>query len=177
MNRKRTAAWLAAVLCAGALAGCGAAQGPSVAAHREAWRAAGSAPARPRATWLINPDERLPRGTPWWQVLAVARRFAVADLSYEIGQLGPAVRRTIMATCTAAFAAGLFAHRASLPPGVSPRQVSQRLVRVEPLERIGRSAVVLASLRSNGRGEGPGAFELRLVSRPGGWRVAGLSVV
>jgi hypothetical protein len=216
MDRKHGAATsLAAISCAVALAGCGAADhrphaqpGPlAVMADPEivAGAPAGAAPARPtrrgsatppapptrragatpparptrraRPTWLINPDAPLPRNSPWWPVLAVARRFAVADMSYEIGELGPAVRQTIATTCTTRFAAGLFAQRASLPPGVRPRQVSQRLVGVEPLERLPGSAVVLATLRSNGHGGAPGAFELRLVPRAGGWRVAGLTVV
>jgi hypothetical protein len=132
---------------------------------------------RRRGSWLIAPDGPLPRASRWWSVLAVARRFAAADMSYEVGELGPTVRRVIAQTCTAAFAAGLLSHRAILPPGVSPRQVRQRLVGVQPLARLPDAAVVLATVRASRRGGPPGAFELRLVARLGGWRVAAVSVV
>jgi hypothetical protein len=111
-------------------------------------------------------------------VLAVARRFARADMSYEVGEVGPAVRAAITGTCTTAFAAGLLRHRATLPPGVTPGQVRQRLTRVTPLERLSTAAVVLATVRPvRHRGGSSGAFELRLVPRRGGWRVTALSVV
>jgi hypothetical protein len=110
-------------------------------------------------------------------VLAIARRFATADMSYEVGALGPAVRRAITQTCTAAFASELLFQRPRLPPGVSAGQVRQRLARVTALERLTRAAIVLAEVQSVRRGGAPGAFELRLVPRPGGWRVARITVV
>ncbi|MDQ6805937.1 MAG: hypothetical protein M3065_13440, partial [Actinomycetota bacterium] len=130
------------------------------------------------AAWLINPDQPLPRRSPWRRVLAVARRFALADMSYEVDEVGPAVRSAITQTCTRSFAADLLSHRASLPPGVRSDQVRQRLVGVVALERLPGAAVVLATVRSPGRGGrvAPGAFELRLVVRDR-WRVARLSVV
>jgi hypothetical protein len=131
----------------------------------------------PHGSWLTAPDAPLPRDSRWWQVLAVARRFAAADMSYEVGELGPAVRRTLAQTCTPAFAAALFSHPAILPPGVNARQVRQRLDGVQPLERLSGAAVVLAMVQTIGRGRPPGAFELRLVARQGGWRVAAISVV
>ncbi|HEY5318013.1 MAG TPA: hypothetical protein VIJ20_08530, partial [Solirubrobacteraceae bacterium] len=131
----------------------------------------------PHPTWLLVPDEPLPADSRWWRVLAVAHRFAAADMSYEVDELGPAVRRTIARTCTAAFAAALLSHRAILPPGVRAAQVRQRLVGVAPVRRVGDSAVVLATVHSIRRGGAPGAFELRLVPRRAGWRVAAINVV
>jgi hypothetical protein len=146
--------------------------------------AAPGVPAAPRVrrrrshgTWLIDPDEPLPRNSRWWPVLAVARRFAAVDMSYEIGEVGPAVRRTITRTCTATLARELLSHRPSLPPGVSAAQVRQRLVGVTPLERLRHTALVLATVRSAGRGGAAGAFELHLVPRAVGWRVIRLNVV
>jgi hypothetical protein len=113
----------------------------------------------------------------------VARRFAVADMSYEVGRLGPAVRRTVTRTCTPAFAAELLSHRPSLPPGVRAGQVLQRVVGVTALERLRHQAVVLVTVRSvRGGGAGgmappPGAFELPLIPRAGSWRVSGINVV
>jgi len=128
-------------------------------------------------TWLIDPDEPLPRDSRWWPVLAVARRFAVADMSYEVDEVGPAVRRTIARTCTAAFATELLSHRPTLPPGVSADQVRQQVVGVTALERLRDQAVVLAGVRSARRGPPPGAFEIRLIPRAGRWRVAAITVV
>ncbi|HWC85543.1 MAG TPA: hypothetical protein VG388_03325 [Solirubrobacteraceae bacterium] len=98
-------------------------------------------------------------------------------MSYEVGELGPAVRWAITRTCTARFAAELLSQRPSLPPGVSVRQVRQQLVGLAPLERLAGTAVVLATVRPAGRGGAPGAFELGLVPRHGGWRVAAMSVL
>ncbi len=122
----------------------------------------------------------MPRHSPWWQVLAVARRFAGADMSYEVGEVGRAVQSAITQTCTQAFAAGLLAHRAALPPGLTANQVRQRLVALQALERLPGAAIVLVTVRAAGRGPqsgARGAFELRLVWRPGGWRVGGLTPV
>jgi hypothetical protein len=108
----------------------------------------------------------------------VARRFARADMSYQVGAVGPGVSSAITATCTQAFAAELLSHRASLPPGDRASEVGQRLTGVAPLERLPTAAVVLVTVRAGRHAGGaPGAFELRLVARRGGWRVAGLSVV
>jgi hypothetical protein len=120
---------------------------------------------RPRTPWRIDPDQPVPRHGPWRPVLAVARRFANADMSYQVGEVGPSVRSAITATCTEAF----------LPPGYQASEVRQRLVAVAPLDRLPDGAVVLATVRSTA--DGDGALELRLVPRRGGWRVAGLSVV
>jgi hypothetical protein len=96
-------------------------------------------------------------------------------MSYQVGEVGPSVRSAITATCTQAFAAELLSRRATLPPGDRASDVRQRLVAVAPLDRLPDAAVVLATVRSTAYGDG--ALELRLVPRPGGWRVAGLSVV
>jgi hypothetical protein len=98
-------------------------------------------------------------------------------MSYQVGRVPPAVHAAITATCTATFAAALLTHRAILPPGITARQVRQRLVAVAPLERLNGSATVLATVRSPGRRAAAGTLELRLVPRAAGWRVAGLSVV
>lgn len=154
--------------------------GPAPGRDRTPGPAPGVAPARrpapPKPTWLINPDVPLPHRSPWWRVLAVARRFAAADMSYEVAEVGPAVRAAILGTCTAAFAAELFAHRAVLPPGVTARQVRQRLVGARPIERLPGSALVVANVVSVAHGGGAGALELWLVPRAGGWRVAAMSV-
>jgi hypothetical protein len=110
-------------------------------------------------------------------VLDVARRFAAADMSYEVGDLTPAVRRTLVETCTAGFAAQLLSRRPTLPPGVHAGRVRQKLVGVVPLEHFRDAAVVLATVRPAARPGPAGAFELRLVPRAGGWRVDGLIVV
>jgi hypothetical protein len=170
-----------ALLAAATLAGCGAQpsraarpQGPQsrvMVAHPPV---PGLTP-RPGPPWRIDPDQPVPRRGPWRPVLAVARRFANADMSYQVGEVGPSVRSAITATCTEAFAAELLSHRATLPPGYQASEVRQRLVAVAPLDRLPDGAVVLATVRSTA--DGDGALELRLVPRPGGWRVAGLSVV
>lgn len=48
-------------------------------------------------------------------ILRVARRFADAYLRYQIGQHPPAVKRTLSATCTPAFAHLLIAQPALIP--------------------------------------------------------------
>jgi len=155
-----------------------------------------------RPTWLVDPDSPLPRDSRWWPVLAVARRFAAADMSYQVDEVGPAVRRALARACTEAFAAELLGRPPSLPPGTTADQVRQRVVAITPLDHERDAALVLVSVRSNvpagapgersstardvrqrrtrkggGAADSPGAFELRLVPRPGGWRVAGLTVV
>jgi len=188
---RAAAASAAAILSAAALAGCGSARRrvpapPAPPPAPFAPLAAGllrtaptRAPARRAAhpTWLVNPDQPLPRRSPWWPALATARRFAMADMSYEVGELGPAVRRAIAGTCTRALDAQLIDHPAILPPGVRANQVRQRLVAVTPLDRLAHAALVLATVRSTAGEKAPGAVELRLVPRAQGWRVAGLRVV
>jgi hypothetical protein len=202
------AVWAVAILTATALTACGPAPGRAPGRHRaprdqsalsasespvvsglslraaraprSAMRANSPRAKRPRPSWRIDPDAPLPRHSPWWPILAVAHRFAAADMSYEVDEVGPAVRSAITQTCTRAFAAALLDHRASLPPGVSVNQVRQRLVTVQPLERLPGAAEVLATVRGAKRGRqagAAGAFELRLLPRSGGWRVAGLDVV
>lgn len=173
-RRSRVAAAAASALVAVALCGCGAIR-PGLAPVTA--RPSARHSALSRGSWLIAPDAPLPPDSRWWPVLAVSRRFAAADMSYEVGELGPAVRRSLARTCTARFAAELLGHRASLPPGVRPRQVRQHLVAVQPLERLPDAAVVLATVEPNRRSGQPGAFELRLVVRGGGWRVAAMSIV
>lgn len=152
-------------------------RGPS-GAGRSADHVAPTAAAAPHpSSWLVNPDGPVARSSKWWPALAAARRFARAYMSYQIGELGPGVRRAIGRTCTAAFAARLLARRATLPPGVSARQVRQRLVEVRPLQRVPDAAMVLATVRSIRRGGPPDALELRLLGGHGGWRVAGMTVI
>lgn len=182
-----------ALLAAGTLAGCGAASSPGARPPGRQSRATVAHPhvpaptarfaptprpaptARSHAPWRVDPDQPLPRHGPWRAALAVGRRFARADMSYQVGEVGPSVRSAITATCTQAFAAELLSRRATLPPGDRASDVRQRLVAVAPLDRLPDAAVVLATVRSTAYGDG--ALELRLVPRPGGWRVAGLSVV
>ncbi|HWF26317.1 MAG TPA: hypothetical protein VG275_12755 [Solirubrobacteraceae bacterium] len=159
--------------------------GPAATAARlaAAGLAGHAAPAARHARpdlWLINPDAPLPRLSPWRPLLAVARRFAAAYLSYEVGELGSAVRRAIVGTSTPAFAAQLLSDRAGLPPGVRADQVRQRLVALAPVERVLGAAVTLVTVRSSDSARNPSAFELRLVrrlSRPPGWRVAAITVL
>jgi hypothetical protein len=156
------------------------ATGPAAAAAQLAGHAApATRPARPNP-WLINPDAPLPRPSPWRPVLAVAGRFSAAYLSYEVDAMKPAVRRGITGTCTTPFAAQLLSHRPTLPPGVRPDQVRQRLIGVAPLERVLGAAVTLVTVRSSDSDRTPSAFELRLVrgpTRPPGWRVAAITVL
>jgi hypothetical protein len=156
-----------------------AATAAQLAATLAALAAPAARPARPNP-WLINPDAPLPRPSPWRPVLAVAGRFAAAYLSYEVDAMKPAVTRAIIGTSTSAFAARLLSDRASLPPGVRPDQVRQRLIGVAPLERVLGAAVTLVTVRSSDSDRTPSAFELRLVrgpTRPPGWRVAAITVL
>jgi hypothetical protein len=76
---------------------------------RAAPAAAAAAAAVGADAWSVDPYRPLSRTSRWWRVLAVARRFAAADMSYEVEDLRPAVGRAITQTCTEAFAAELAA--------------------------------------------------------------------
>lgn len=135
-----------------------------------------SAPTRAMKPGLIiDPDEPLPRASPLLGMLATARSFASAYLLYEIGQLPRWVRRTIVATCTPAFARYLLAQPAELagPYAAHPGDVD--VARVVSASFAGGVSVEVSYLAEQDSAD-TGAFLVKLARRGGRWLVASVGL-
>jgi hypothetical protein len=107
-------------------------------------------------------------------MLAVARRFAVAYMPYQIGRLPRWARATIARTCMPAFARYLLAHPARQTPllAVHPNDVeTYRVASVNLAAGTNRVSVSFVSAQDPAD---TGAFLLTLTKRDGPWLVAGL---
>ena len=107
-------------------------------------------------------------------MLAVARRFALAYMPYQIGRLPRWARATIARTCTPAFARYLLAHPARQTPllAAHPNDVeTYRVASVNLVAGVNRVSVSYVSVQDPAD---TGAFLLTLAERHGRWLVAGL---
>ena len=107
-------------------------------------------------------------------MLAVARRFAVAYMPYQVGRLPRWARTAIEATCTPAFARYLLAHPAQLPPPLASHPKYVESYRVASVEPAGAPRTVAVSYVSEQDSADTGEFLLTLVSEHGRWLVARL---
>ena len=107
-------------------------------------------------------------------MLAVARRFAVAYMPYQVGRLPGWAWAAIKATCTPAFARYLLDQPAQLTPLQAAHPKTIETHRVASVEPVGAPDSVLVSYVSKQDSADTGEFVLRLVSEHGHWLVARL---
>jgi hypothetical protein len=127
-----------------------------------------SSPQRTTSGLDVDPDEPLPRASPLLGMLAAARSFASAYLLYEIGRLPRWVRRTIVASCTPAFARYLLARPAELAGlyAAHPRDVEvDRVVSASFAGGVGIEVSYVAVKDSADNG----AFLVKLARAGGRW--------
>ena len=138
-------------------------------------REGSSAAPRPHARGRVGNPERPPSPrSSLGAMLAVARRFSVAYMPYQIGRLPRWVRAAIKRTCTPAFARYLL--------GQPPRLTAQLLAHPKAIETYRVASVNLAaganrvtvSYVSRQDSADTGAFLLTLVKQRGRWLIAGL---
>jgi hypothetical protein len=98
-----------------------------------------------------------------------ARRFLAAFFRYEVGELGPAVRRALRATTTAGFAAELLRSPPRRPPQSVPAAVPGRLA-IAVASVLPPRALVSGSARRGGEAE---QFAFVFEARGGAWRASG----
>jgi hypothetical protein len=123
----------------------------------------------------VDPDEPLPRASPVLGMLATAESFARAYLVYEIGRLPRWVRRTIVDTCTPAFARYLLAQPAELagPYAAHPRDVE--VDRVVSASFAGGVSVEVSYVAEQNSLD-TGAFLVKLSRRGGRWLVSSVGL-
>ena len=107
-------------------------------------------------------------------MLAVARRFAVAYMPYQIGRLTRWVRGAIEQTCTGTFAGYLLAHPAQLAPSLAAHPQDIETYRVASVSLVPGVDTVEVSYVSEQDSADTGAFVVTLTSQHGRWRVARL---
>jgi hypothetical protein len=107
-------------------------------------------------------------------MLAVARRFAVAYMRYQVGRLPRWARTAIERTCTPAFARYLLAQPAQLTPLQAAHPKAIETYRVASVEPAGAPDTVAVSYVSEQDSADTGEFLLRLVGEHGHWLVARL---
>lgn len=135
---------------------------PRQATHEAAATPPPSSPSR-------RAEEAVPGEGP---IVATARRFTVAFVRYEVGQLPVEVRRTIQSTATPSFASSLLAAPPSIPNGVRPPPPPRvRLVALANGPEAGQAEVAVEL--AVGGAENSTLTEL--LSRLGHeWRISGL---
>ena len=107
-------------------------------------------------------------------MLAVARRFAVAYMPYQVGRLPGWARAAITRTCTPAFAHYLLARPAEQSPLLSAHPKAAETYRVASVNLAAGSNRVSVSYVSEQDRPDTGAFLLTLAQRHGRWLVAAL---
>ena len=107
-------------------------------------------------------------------MLAVARRFAVAYMPYQVGRLPRWARAAIERTCTPAFARYLLAQPAQLTALQAKHPKTIETYRVASVEPAGAPDTVSVSYASHQDSADTGEFVLRLRSEHGQWLVARL---
>lgn len=98
-----------------------------------------------------------------------ARRFLAAFFRYEVGELGPGVRRALRATATPGFAAELLAAPPRRPPQKVPAAVPGRLA-IAAASLSPPRAVVGGSARRGGEAE---QFSFVFEAVDGAWLASG----
>jgi len=134
-----------------------------------------STPPARTPTLAVAPDEPLPRASPLRRMVATARSFAGAYLVHEIGRLSRPVRRTIVATCTPAFARYLLAQPAHLAGlyAAHPRDVE--VDRVVSVSFAGGRNVEVSFVTEQNSADS-GAFLVKLAPAGGRWLVASVGL-
>jgi hypothetical protein len=107
-------------------------------------------------------------------MLAVARRFALAYMPYEIGRLPRWARAAIARTCTPGFARYLLAHPARQTPSLTAHPDDVETYRVASVNLAAGANRVSVSYVSVEDPADAGAFGVTLAKRRGVWLVAGL---
>ena len=105
-------------------------------------------------------------------MLAVARRFAVAYMPYQVGRLPQWARTAIERTCTPAFARYLLAQPAQLTPPQAAHPNAIETYTVASVEPAGAAHTVAVGYVSEQDSADTGEFLLRLVEEHGRWLVA-----
>jgi hypothetical protein len=132
-----------------------------------------AAPYRParRSPWGIDPDGALPAHSPWRPVLSASRRFLSAAIALETGRDRSSARRQLQVSATRQLARVLLTH----PPSPPPPQLVERLVAIDPLERLDHEVLVLALIASRiGATTNLTSVRLSLVAHHGRWLVSRL---
>ena len=122
-------------------------------------------------------SERPPAPTPGsaeGMMLAVARRFAVAYMPYQVGRLPSWVRTAIERTCTPGFARYLLAQPARPTALQAAHPKAIETYRVAGVEPAGAPDTVAVSYVSEQDRADTGELLLRLVREHGRWLVASL---
>jgi hypothetical protein len=107
-------------------------------------------------------------------MLAVARRFAVAYMPYEIGRLPGWGRAAIKRACTPAFAHYLLSRPAEESPLLSAHPADAETYRVASVNLASGANRVSVSYVSQQDWSDTGAFVLTLAQRRGRWLIAAL---
>ena len=107
-------------------------------------------------------------------MLAVARRFAVAYMPYQVGRLPSWVRTAIEGTCTPGFARYLLAQPARVTALQAAHPNTVETYRVASVEPAGTPDTVAVSYVSEQDSADTGELLLRLVREHGRWLVASL---
>jgi hypothetical protein len=118
-------------------------------------------PARVRVAPAHRPQ------SPWREVQMEARSFLAAFLRYEVGELGPRVRRALRVHATARFAARLLAAPPPLLAGAPP---AARLGRVRLEFATLGGVLISATARRGGR---PEQLSFLFIRRDGVWLASG----
>ena len=107
-------------------------------------------------------------------MLAVARRFAVAYMPYQVGRLPGWVRTAFARTCTPAFARYLLGQPARPTALQAAHPEAVETYRVAGVELAGTPDAIVVSYVSEQDSADTGALLLRLVREHGRWLVASL---
>ena len=107
-------------------------------------------------------------------MLAVARRFAIAYMPYQVGRLPRWARTAIERTCTPAFARYLLVQPAQPTPLQAAHPKAIETYRVASVEPAGTPDTMAVNYISEQDSADTGEFLLRLVKDHGGWLVAAL---
>jgi hypothetical protein len=146
-------------------------------------RASGAQREQERSRTALRPPVRGPvRETPpapapgsaEGMMLAVARRFAVAYMPYQVGRLPGWARTAIERTCAPAFARYLLAQPAQPTPLQAARPNAIETYRVASVGPARAPDTAAVSYVSEQDGADTGEFLLRLVEKHGHWLVESL---
>ncbi len=124
---------------------------------------------------VVDPDSPLSRGSPLREMLLSARSFANAYLLYEIGRLPRPVRRTIVRTCSAAFARYLLARPAHLAGVYAAHPRDAEVDRVVSVSFVGGTTVEVSYVAEQNSAD-TGAYLVKLARGRGRWLVTGVGL-
>ena len=103
------------------------------------------------------------------RLAGAARRFLSAFFHYEVGELGPRVRRTLRSAATPGFAAELLGAPPRAPPRSPPAAIPGRLA-IAAVSVLPPRALISGSAR---RGERSEQFSFLFEARRGAWLASG----